>query len=169
MYFSLRVTISYSAACKRLCSWAGSGFETCGFISYSVDSVFDRFLFFVLAITQITNCVPGNDADQFEYIYHGGLKWLVHRMLTDINVSCALCLKLRRTTVRRHSHQQPVMKSRGQRHRWCTTVTLIKCQLVSWQPAGQFPSVTVNQWLQTWLLKGSYVLCFHFPFLVNFR
>lgn len=59
---SMCVTISCTA-CKRLCSWAGSGFETCGFISYSVDSVLDRFLFFVLPITEIAKRIPGSDAE----------------------------------------------------------------------------------------------------------
>lgn len=42
-----------------------------------------------------------------------------------------------------------------------------KWRLVFWQQSGQFPSVTVNQWLQTWLLRMSYVLCFHFPFSMD--
>lgn len=92
------------------------------------------------------------------------------RMSNDATcVSFVLCLKIRRTTVRRHKRQRPATMSRGQRRRWCTTVTQLKCQLVSWQPAGQFPSFTVNQWLREWLVRGSYVLHFHFPFLVNFR
>ena len=52
---SLCPTISYSTAYKRLCSWAGSGFATCGFISGSVDNMFHRFLFFCWWITWSLN------------------------------------------------------------------------------------------------------------------
>lgn len=94
----------------------------------------------------------------------------VHRMSNDATfVSSVLCQKIRTTTARRRKRQQPATMSRRPRRRWCTTVTQSKCQLVSWQPAGQFPSLTVNQWLWEWLLRGSYALHFHFPFLVNFR
>lgn len=102
----------------------------------------------------------------------GGQRVCFHFFLNDAKVTCVsivLCLKTRRPTVRRHSRQQPATTSRGQSRRWCTNVTHTKCQLVSWQPAGQFPAFTVNQWLQEWLLTGSYVLRFHFPFWVNFR
>ncbi len=176
-YCSLHVTISDSAAYRWFSSWAGSGFATCGFISHSVGNMFYRFL--ILAPVDHLTSKQIMKAAAFPAVMTNTLNTFLRKEVCLVLAYCPcggfqsnVCVnffKLKRTRVRRHNQQQPVTRRSGQRARYCTHHNLEKCQLAFWQPSGQFPSVTVNQWLQTWLLRVSYVLCFHFPFLTNFR
>lgn len=127
----VRLTIS-SPARERLCSWAGSGFETCGFISYSADSELDRFLFLSLfffsccPLQNLQKRVPGSDAVPLSN--SPALRSQVGRRRSNVEWWCqrvcpfVLCLKTRRSAARPRSRQRPAAAtSRRQRRRWCTT------------------------------------------------